>query len=320
MNSEFLVADIGGTNVRFAIANIDENLDIQLNDINMYPTENWLYLEDAVNDYLAQVGKRVGKASIAFAGPVNKDEVSMTNGTWQFNQSELASYLHMTEVKVMNDYYAHACSMPILKDEQLIKIGGGEVIKNGNMVVLGPGTGVGVGALVSVGDKWKAVASEGGHIGFSPSGDLEKEISKIVYDNYNRVSIEELMSGRGLSNIHHALGIINGKEHSKLRPAEINKLATEQNDEISIQAIKVFSGMLGSFASDMAGTFNATAGVFLAGGMLPKMKQFFLDSDFRTKFEENDKLPFVKSIETHLIIEEYPALFGAAAHYSGMFL
>jgi glucokinase len=320
MDSEFLVADIGGTNVRFAIANIDENLDIQLNDVNMYPTENWLYLEDAVNDYLAQVGKRVKKASIAFAGPVNKDEVSMTNGTWQFNQSELASYLHMEEVIVMNDYYALACSMPILKDDQLIKIGGGESIKNGNMVVLGPGTGVGVGAIVSVGEKWKAVASEGGHIGFSPSGALEKEIFKIIADDYNRVSIEELMSGRGLSNINFALGKIKGLDQSKIRPATINKLATEENDENSVQAIKIFSGMLGSFASDMAGTFNATAGVFLAGGMLPKMQQFFLESDFRAKFEENEKLPFVKSIETYLIIEKYPALYGAAAHYSGMFL
>ena len=128
------------------------------------------------------------------------------------------------------------------------------------------------------------------------------------------------MSGRGLSNIHFALGKIKGLDQSKIRPATINKLATEENDENSVQAIKIFSGILGSFASDMAGTFNATAGVFLAGGMLPKMQQFFLESDFRAKFEENEKLPFVKSIETYLIIEKYPALYGAAAHYSGMFL
>ena len=245
MDSEFLVADIGGTNVRFAIANIDENLDIQLNDVNMYPTENWLYLEDAVNDYLAQVGKRVKKASIAFAGPVNKDEVSMTNGTWQFNQSELASYLHMEEVIVMNDYYAHACSMPILKDDQLIKIGGGESIKNGNMVVLGPGTGVGVGAIVSVGEKWKAVASEGGHIGFSPSGALEKEIFKIIADDYNRVSIEELMSGRGLSYIHFALGKIKGLDQ------ENKKGQTERKKYLVTCLLTKFHGLLVIFPARM---------------------------------------------------------------------
>ena len=320
MTSEFLVADIGGTNVRFAIATINEENDITLDEINMFPTENWLYLEDAVNDYLSHVGKRPTRASIAFAGPVFEDEVSMTNGTWQFNQSELTSYLNMVEVNVMNDYCAHACSLPLLKDDQVIKIGGGDVTKKGNKVVLGPGTGVGVGALVSVGDKWTALASEGGHIGYSANGDLEKEIKKIIAKEYSRVSIEELMSGRGMSNIYYALGVINGTNSIKLHPAEINKMATEDNDPQSIQTIKVFSGMLGSFASDMAGTFNATGGVYLAGGVLPKLKEHFLDSDFRAKFEENEKLRFVKDIETHLIIEEYPALFGAAAFYSGMFL
>ncbi|MCC3860362.1 glucokinase [Pseudemcibacter aquimaris] len=320
MTSELLVADIGGTNVRFAIASINDENDISLNNINMCPTENWLYLEDAVNDYLSHVGKRPARASIAFAGPVNSDLVTMTNGTWEFKQSELASYLNMEEVKVMNDYCAHACSMPLLKGDQLVQIGGGEVAENGNMVVLGPGTGVGVGALVSVGDKWKAVASEGGHVGFSASGDLEKEINRIIADEYHRVSIEEMVSGRGISNIYYALGIINGTHNLRLHPAEINKMASDDNDPDSVQAIKIFSGMLGSFASDMAGTFNATGGVYLAGGVLPKLKDFFLDSNFREKFEENEKLPFVKDIETHLIMEEYPALFGAAAYYSGMFL
>lgn len=320
MTSEFLVADIGGTNVRFAIATINEENDIKLNNIHMFPTENWLYLEDAVNDYLSQVSKRPTRASIAFAGPVYEDEVTMTNGTWQFNQSELTSYLNMQEVNVMNDYCAHACSLPLLKSDQLIKIGGGDVSKKGNKVVLGPGTGVGVGALVSVGDKWTAVASEGGHIGYSANGDLEKEIKKVIAKEYSRVSIEELMSGRGISNIYYALGVINGTQKLKLHPAEINKLATEDNDPHSIHTIKVFSGMLGSFASDMAGTFNATGGIYLAGGVLLKLKEHFLDSDFRAKFEENEKLPFVKDIETHLIVEEYPALFGAAAFYSGMFL
>lgn len=320
MTSELLVADVGGTNVRFAIASIDDDNNISLNDINMCPTENWLYLEDAVNDYLSHVGKRPSRASIAFAGPVHEDLVEMTNGTWEFRQSELAGYLGMEEVKVMNDYCAHACSMPLLKGDQLIKIGGGKSVPNGNMVVLGPGTGVGVGALVSVGDKWKALASEGGHVGFSASGDLEKEITNIVAQEYHRVSIEEMVSGRGLSNIYYALGLVNDTHNLRLHPAEINRRATEENDADSIQAIEVFSGMLGCFASDMAGAFNASGGIYLAGGVLPKLKDFFLNSSFREKFEENEKLPFVKDIETHLIMEDYPALFGAAAYYSGMFL
>lgn len=320
MKSEFLVADIGGTNIRFAIANIDENNSIKLNNITVLPTENWLYLEDAITDYLNHVGLRPARAAIAFAGPVNKDQVSMTNGTWEFNQSELAPFLKMEEVKVLNDFSAKACSLPLLSSDQLQQIGGGEIEEIGNKIVVGPGTGIGVGGLVWTGDKWKAVASEGGHIGFSPSGDLEKEICNVLSKEYVRISVEDLISGRGLSNIYYAIGMIAGKRYLKLNPKEINDLATNEQDEDCIETFKIFSGMLGCYASDMAGTFNATGGVYLAGGVLPKIKDFFLESNFREKFEENDKLPFVKDIQTLLILEQYPALFGAAGYYSGMFI
>lgn len=320
MSSEFLVADIGGTNVRFALAYISEDNNITLDKLSVLPTENWLYLEDAVTDYLNHVDAKPSRAAIAFAGPVNKDDVSMTNGTWQFKQSELAPFLKMEEVKVFNDFCAKACALPLLRSDQLMQIGGGEIEEKGNKIVVGPGTGIGVGALVSAGEKWKAIASEGGHIGFSPSGDLEKEICYILSKEYQRISVEDLVAGRGLSNIYHAIGVMNGRHHLKLHPAEINEKATNENDVDAIQTFKVFSGMLGCYASDMAGTFNATGGVYLTGGVLPKIKQYFLESNFREKFEENEKLPFVKEIKTQLILEEQPALFGAAGYYSGMFL
>ncbi|MBT5073895.1 MAG: glucokinase [Kordiimonadaceae bacterium] len=320
MSSEFLVADIGGTNVRFALAHINEENDIKLEKLSVLPTENWLYLEDAVSDYLNHIGARPKRAAIAFAGPVNKDEVSMTNGTWQFNQSELAPFMKMDEVKVLNDFCAKACALPLLKENQLQQIGGGEIEERGNKIVVGPGTGIGVGALVSAGDKWKAIASEGGHIGFSPSSDLEKEICAVLNKEYQRLTVEDLVSGRGLSNIYYGLGAIKGKHYLKLAPAEINQKATEDKDEDSIETFELFCSMLGSYVSDMAGTFNATGGVYLAGGVLPKIMDIFLKSDFREKFEENEKLPFVKDIKTQIILEEQPALFGAAGYYSGMFL
>lgn len=320
MSSEFLVADVGGTNVRFALASIDENKNIKLKKLSVLQTENWLYLEDAITDYLNLVGAKPTHAAIAFAGPVNKDDVLMTNGTWQFKQSELAPFLKMEEVKVLNDFCAKACSLPLLSDDQLLQIGGGEIEEYGNKIVVGPGTGIGIGALVSVGKKWKAIASEGGHVGFGPSGHLEKEIFKVFEKEYHRLSVEDLVAGRGLSHIYYALGVVNGRHNMKLHPAKINQKATEENDSDAIQTFKVFSGMLGCFASDMAGTFNATGGVYLTGGVIPKINDFFLSSDFRKKFEENENLPFVKDIKTQLILEEQPALFGAAGYYSGMFL
>ena len=320
MTSEILVADIGGTHARFALAYINNYHDIRLDKITVYPTENWMYLEDAIADYLLQVKAKPTRAAVAFAGPVNDDEVSMTNGTWQFKQSEIADFLKMEEVKVLNDYCANACSLPLLREDQMIKVGGGQTEKRGNKIVVGPGTGVGVAALISAGDKWKPIASEGGHVGFAPSGDVEKEIYSILCPEYNRMSAEHLLSGRGIGSIYYALGIMNGRRNERLHPSEINDLATEQNDEDSIQALKIYSGMLGCYASDMAGTFNATGGVYLAGGVLPKIRKFFLESAFRTKFEENENLPFVKDMATYFILEEQPALIGAAGFYSGMYL
>jgi len=114
--------------------------------------------------------------------------------------------------------------------------------------------------------------------------------------------------------------MIKDKHYLKLYPAEINEKARVENDVDCIETFKIFSGMLGHYASDMAGTFNATGGVYLAGGVLPKIKDLFIESDFRAKFEENEKLPFVKEIQTQMILEEQPALFGAAGYYCGMFL
>ncbi len=320
MTSEILVADIGGTHARFALANINNHHDIRLEKITVYPTENWVYLEDAIADYLLQVKAKPARAAVAFAGPVNNDQVSMTNGTWQFKQSEIADFLKMEEVKVLNDYCANACSLALLRDDQMIKVGRGQIDERGNKIVVGPGTGVGVAALISAGEKWKPLASEGGHVGFAPSGDLEKEIYNILSHEHKRMSAEHLLCGRGIGSIYYALGVMNGAKNERLHPSEIVDLATNHDNEDSIRALKIYSGMLGCYASDMAGTFNATGGVYLAGGVLPKIEKFFLESDFRSKFEENENLPFVKEMATYFILEEQPALIGAAGFYSGMFL
>lgn len=320
INIPFLVADIGGTNSRFAIAYIEEDNHIRLENINIFPTENWVYMEDAVADYLSYVKIHPERGAIAFAGPVNEDEVSMTNGSWSFNQSDIAQILKMKEIKVLNDFSANACSLPLIDNDKLHQIGGGEISLNGNKIVVGPGTGIGVGALISVGDKWKNVASEGGHVGFAPSGELEMEIFKILSKDYQRMSAENILSGPGINLIHRALCQINDVGKFDLEPEEISKKALEKNDELSIQAIEIYCGMIGRFASDMAGVFNATGGVYMAGGVLPKNKKILLNSEFRTRFEENKDLPFVDNIATYLIEDEYSAMIGAAGYYSGMFL
>jgi len=311
-----LVADIGGTNARFAIAYNDD--PIRLENILVLATHDYASLQDAVETYLDKWAQdRPSKACLAVAGPVVEDEVHMTNCPWLFYQSKLANELKMDQVIVLNDFEAIACALPYLPDNQLRKIGGGAPKDNGNYVVVGPGTGIGVAGLTQVDNGWKVLGSEAGHIGFAPGDDFEQEILKVISRDYPRVSVERLLSGNGFCRIYNALGHVKDISLQPLTPAEITKAAFEETSDICKQTVHIFCSMLGSFAGDMAITFNATSGVYLAGGIIPKIQPIFEKSFFRQKFENKGRLDYIQDIPTYQITEEHPALIGAAAKLQG---
>jgi len=313
-----LVADIGGTNARFAIAHRAGR--ITLDQLKILSTGDYDSLQTAALAYLAQTsGPRPTIAAIAVAGPVVGDQVRMTNCPWAFRQSSLAKELAMTQVLVLNDFEAIACALPFLGEDDLLKIGPGTMRKDGKKVVIGPGTGIGVAGLVPVGKGWKVLTSEGGHVGFAPADDLERQILRTVKYKYPRVSVERVISGQGFTTLHQALATLRGEEVESLTPREITRRALENPEGNCGQVVDVFCSILGTFAGDMAVTFNATGGVYLAGGILPKIQDFFLNSRFRERFEDKGRLTYVKDIPTLQIREQQPALVGAAARIQGHF-
>lgn len=316
--SPILVADIGGTNARFALANLEP---ISVSQLQILPTEDYDSLQDAVQAYLAGTkGPRPTLASIAIAGFVANDDVQMTNCPWAFKKSTLAAELGMWRVSVLNDFEAIACALPFLSTEELLQIGPGTIQPEGNKVVIGPGTGIGVAALAPVGEEgWKVIASEGGHIGFAPGDDLERQILRTVKHKYPRVSVERIISGQGFITLYQALASLREATASELSPKEITQKALEDPSSLCGQVVDIFCGILGSFAGDMAVTFNATGGVYLAGGILPKIQDFFLASRFRERFEAKGRLTYVKNIPTLQIKEKQPALVGCAARFQGQF-
>lgn len=314
-----LVADIGGTNARFALAHVGN--EITLDHIKILPTNEYERLEDAVEDFLANIDEeRPKKAAIAVAGPIVEDRVKMTNCCWRFLQSDLAKVFAMDEVMVLNDFEAIACAIPYLDRQNILQVGTGSTDPKGNIVVVGPGTGIGVAALTPVGDGWKILTSEGGHAGFAPASELEQDVLKVVSKDYPRVSVERLISGKGLAVLYQALGTIKGVSLPPLRSSEITAQALKNADEYSVQTLDMFCAILGSFAGDLAVTFKATGGVYLAGGILPRIQEFFLKSRFRQRFGDKGRMGFVKDIATYQIVEQHPALIGSAAKTQGKFL
>ncbi|PCI49286.1 MAG: glucokinase [Alphaproteobacteria bacterium] len=320
MNADtpILVADIGGTNARFAIARSDNR--IILEQIKILSTGDYDSLQSAALAYLRQTsGPRPAIAAIAVAGPVVGDRVKMTNCPWAFRRSSLAGELGMEQVSVLNDFEANACALPFLEGGGLLKIGSGEIQGDGTKIVIGPGTGIGVAAITPIGEGWKVLTSEGGHVGFAPADDLERQILRTVKYKYPRVSVERVISGQGFTTLHQALATLRGAEVETLSPSEITRRALENPTGHCGQVVDIFCSILGTFAGDMAVTFNATGGVYLAGGILPKIQEFFLGSRFRERFENKGRLTYVKDIPTLQIMEKHLALVGAAARIQGKF-
>lgn len=314
-----LVADIGGTNARFALAQGTGNVTLQ--QIVILPTEDYASLQAAVEAYLGQIdGPRPTVAAVAIAGPVVGRQIQMTNCAWTFCRDTLAQELGLDEVLVLNDFEAIACALPYLHKEDLLQIGGGAMQPSGTKIVLGPGTGIGLAALTPVGqDGWKVLTSEGGHVGFAPGDELERQILQTVKYKYPRVSVERVISGSGFRTLYQAICSLRGEEPEALSPREITRRALENPAGRCGQAVDIFCGILGSYAGDMAVTFNATGGVYLAGGILPKIQTFFVNSRFRERFEDKGRLTYVRDIPTVQILQKQPALIGAAARIRGHF-
>jgi glucokinase len=311
-----LVADIGGTHARFALAQIS-GAGAKISRPASLPAKDYASPCAAAAAYLAGQTDRpdhLDFAVFACAGPVQNDAVTLTNLDWSVDRAEIEHELHVTRGRVINDLEAAALAAPRLSPQDAHQIGGPEAGQIGGVVaVVGAGTGFNAAALVRLHDGGQTViVGEAGHAGFAPVGDLEIEITRRLEQRFGHVSVERVLSGPGILHIYQALAAIKKAPETAASPAEVSVLAAG-GDLLATHALEVFCGALGSAAANLALTFGARGGVYIAGGIAPNMLSVLTAGGFRARFEAKAPMEaYLQAIPTSVITQPYAALMGAA--------
>ncbi|KWC45482.1 glucokinase [Burkholderia ubonensis] len=281
-----LLADIGGTHACFAL----ETTRGEIDNVRVYRCGDHASVADAMRAFLRDAGgARVRHAAIAIANPVDGDLVSMTNHDWRFSIDATRRALGFDTLHVVNDFAALAMAVPHLSGEQRRQVGGGDVQPGGTIGVLGAGTGLGVSALVRVGDAWAPLSGEGGHVSF-----------------------ERLAAGPGIAVIHAALAARDGVDAAGVDTATIIERSLA-GDARCIATLDCFCGMLGTFAGNLALTLGATGGIHIGGGVVPRLGARFDASPFRARFEAKGRFAgYLARIPTFVITAPHPAFTGVS--------
>lgn len=303
----WLVADIGGTNTRCAIAQTGG----KVTRAEAFRNRDFPGLDRLLAAYLGALPpeERPDEAVIAVAAPIRGDEIRMVNINWTFSVSALARTLSMKRITPLNDFAAQAYALPVLEPGDLLKVGGGQALPDAPKVVIGPGTGLGTAGLVRIDGRWHAITGEGGHVTMAPSNEREARIIALGRERFGHCSAERLVSGAGLAFVYGAL----------------NAGATLTGDEVgtriaageaaALEALDVFFQLLGTVASNLALTFAAFGGVYIGGGITPRYVDEFRASGFRTRFEDKGRYrTILADIPTWVITANQPALRGLAAY------
>jgi glucokinase len=308
-----LLGDIGGTNARFAW---QVNAGAAPSEVASYPCSEYATLQAAVRHYLAMHGKPMPRAcAIAIANPVTGDLVRMTNHHWSFSIAALQDELGLERLAVINDFTAVALSLPALAPADLHRIGGGRAVAGAALAVLGPGTGLGVsGLLPTAGGGWVPISGEGGHATLAAADVQEAAIIELLRERHGHASAERALSGPGLVALYEAAATLAGCPHEALSPADVIARAQAGSDARCVEALDLFGSFLGSVAGNLALTLGARGGVFIAGGMAPRMLPELVRSRFRQRFEGKGRFQaYLAGIPTQIVAAPVsPAFVGAA--------
>lgn len=308
--AQILVGDVGGTHARFAIVDISADPWRITRRIDL--EADFPQFEDAVRACLDRIGSTPSATAIAVAGPVTDGSAAFTNRGWHASEAALKR-LGFKHALLINDFAALAFGALDLKPKALRTIGPELPGLEGEpFSIVGAGTGFGVSCLARFRGRQIPVASEGGHMGFAPSDRREMDVLAALSKRFGRVSVERILSGPGLSNLHAALAEIGGHPVEVLEAQEIQSRA-ESGDALCAETVSMFCAIFGSVAGDLALAHGARGGVFIAGGVAQKMEKHLAAGPFRKRFEDKGRLQYyVKTIPTRLIISEDVAFLGAA--------
>jgi len=312
-----LLADIGGTNARFALADLAAPMPLLADSIRIAPVDAFESLSDAARHYLEETGAQPTRGVFAVAGRVDGDIARMTNHPWVVSGERVRDALGLDAVQLVNDFVAQSMAVLLLGKDDTVAIGapGQVTAETGSrtFAVLGPGTGLGVGALLSRDGHHYPLATEGGHASFAPGTPEEVAILERLSAYYGRVSNERVVSGGGLVNLHRALSEIAGLDPGPLLPEDITARAAE-GDRRCMRAIDVFCAAFGAIAGDVVLTLGAWDGVFLSGGMVPLLLPALQHSGFRQRFEGKGRYaPAMARVPTLAVVHPNPGLLGTAA-------
>jgi glucokinase len=311
-----LLGDVGGTNARFAWQDAD---GAPLRDIVSFPTIGHATLGAALSDYLQQIGRGAPPwCAIGIANPITGDNVQMTNSHWSFSISALKRELGFERLVVINDFTALALALPDLTPAQSRQLGGAPPVAGTPIALIGPGTGLGVSGLVPVTHepgRWLALQGEGGHVSLAASNPREAQVLQILRDRFGHASAERAISGMGLQALHGALCKLDAvSEVVPLAASDITQRALAASDPQCVEALDLFCGFLGNVAGNLALSLGARGGVYIGGGIVPRLGDAFDHSRFRACFEDKGRFRgYLQAIPVFVIHADVsPALLGAA--------
>ena len=303
-----LLGDIGGTNARFAFL-----VDDRIGSIETLAVKDYPYFANLLAAFLSRhpEARAIARLFLACAGPIEDGRCELTNSSWIIDAAELRAIFNCKTVRVFNDFEALAWSLPILESSDFFTIGNGRADRTASMAVLGPGTGLGVAchALNPAGEI--VFASEGGHATLPATCRREDAIIEHLRDRFGHVSVERVLSGDGLVNLYEAIAAIDQLSAARRSAADITAGAIEGCCPICREALDLFCAMLGTVAGDVALTFAAKGGVYIAGGIAPRIVEYLRDSRFRTRFESKGRSKsYLANIATSVIVRREPAFLG----------
>jgi glucokinase len=308
-----LIGDVGGTNARFAVV---ESADAEAGAPRVVRTADFPTIDEAIQAaVLDDAAIRPKSAVIAVAGPVDGDEIALTNCPWVVRPKGMFGSLGLSDIVVLNDFEAQALAVVALGEEHMEKIGGGAPEAGAARVVLGPGTGLGVAGLIHSRGLWIPVPGEGGHMDIGPRTDRDRQIFPHLEPIEGRISGEQILCGRGLVNAYRATALADGGTPRFTTPAEITAAALERTDPVAEEALAFFVTCLGRTAGDLALVFKSQGGVFLTGGIAQKIVPALREPRFRAAFE--DKAPhteMMRGMPVYVITHTLAALAGLAAY------
>ncbi len=297
-----LLADVGGTNVRFG-SQFEAGGSIA--KVHAYACANFESLWDAIVHHLWQEKlDQPRSCSIGIATPVMGDHVRMTNHHWTFSITALKHCLHLERLLVLNDFLTLALALPTMSPDELHQIGTGAPVAGEPMALVGPGTGLGVASLVPVRGTEQVIAipGEGGHVTLGSCKQEEAAVLKILCERFGHVSAERAISGPGIENLYSALAQVRGLSLPERSAADISSAAVDRGDPFCVSVMDLFCSLLGQVAGNVALTLGARGGLYIGGGIVPRLGDWFAQSSFRTSFESKGRFTrYLRDIPTYVM-------------------